>query len=636
MTAPEKKYSKRVDIYSAKLGIYTRKGSSLGNYKLLVFFSGIAAAVILYIFNQLIFMLAQLIVFTAAFIYLAVIHNKIIKRKIYTSAMLQINKMCLKRINGKWTEFSDTGEEFENHEHNYTYDLDIFGKSSLFQMINMTSTYSGRHKLAELLLNPLDNRKAISERQKAVTELSGKLAFRHRMLSNALISNKNISLLEDEEKNNEGRQTGSAYGSKKKSRTLLDTMNKPEDIYGWAKQENKLYSSVGFKILIIVLPAVTIISLMLAIIGVVSVLLPAAGFIIQFLMLAYRVNFRNKSFETVEKYANTLKVYSAVLKQFESERFESAYINGLKNSLKGKSEEPAWKQIDRLSKLWELIANRYNFLHAVVNAATLWDFHCLVSLEKWKMTSGRFVEEWFDIIGEMEALSSMSVLSHDHPEFIMPEIAEDLSSGICAEQLGHPLLDKNRKCNDISFDSRQPILLITGSNMSGKSTFLRTVGISLILSNLGMPVCAKAFSCPVLKVYACMRTSDNLGQNISSFYAELLRVKMVVEAVDRDERVFFLLDEIFKGTNSADRHIGAKMLIKQLDKKAAWGMVSTHDLELADLEQESNGHIRNYHFKEYYNDNKIYFDYLLRRGVSDTRNAIYLMRMAGVSVEEQE
>jgi DNA mismatch repair ATPase MutS len=634
MTAPEKKYQKRVDVYSIKLDIYTQKSSTLGNYKLLVFFIGIALAVVLYIFNQFIFMSAQIVLFAAAFIYLTVVQNRIIKSKNYSFAMHQINKMCLKRINGKWTQFSDIGEEFENHEHNYTYDLDIFGKNSLFQMLNMTSTYSGRHKLAEIFLNPLEKKEDILERQEAIDELSRKLLFRHRMLSNAIISNKNLILIDDEEKDNSGFQANSVYSNKKKSKTLLDTMNKLEEIYAWAKQENMRYSSIGFKLLITGLPMLTLLFLLFSIFGAVSPYLPIIGFVIQFIMLAYRANFRNRNFEIVEKYTNTLKVYSGIIKQFESEKFESNYINELKKVLKGKSDVPAWKQIEKLSKLWELIANRYNLFHAIVNAATLWDFHCLVRLEKWKMDSGKFVQKWFDVIGEVEALSSMSILKHDNPEFIMPQINEDLRTGITAEQLGHPLLNRGRKCNDICFDSNQPILLITGSNMSGKSTFLRTVGISLLLSSLGMPVCAKCFKCPILKIYACMRTSDNLGQNVSSFYAELLRVKMVVEAVDRNERVFFLLDEIFKGTNSADRHMGAKMLIRQLDKKAAWGMVSTHDLELADLEKESKGHIRNYHFKEYYKDNKIFFDYLLRKGVSDTRNAIFLMTMVGVRVED--
>ncbi|MDF2985040.1 MAG: mismatch repair protein MutS domain protein [Eubacterium sp.] len=621
MFTPENKYQRRVNAYGKKLEIYSRKSGSIGNYKLLLFFTGIAATAVLYIMKLHIFMSALLVLFIAGFIYLSIVHNKLIRIKNYSQAMFQINNMCLKRAKGLWTAFTDTGEEFENHDHRYTYDLDLFGKGSLFQMINMTTTFSGRQSLAEIILKPLDNAEAIVQRQQAVKELAGKLTFRHRMYSNVLMSNKNITLPDSEEK------------GKKRAKTLLDTINKLDDVFLWAKQKNSTYSALWFKTLIIVLPLITALTLVLSVFKIVPFYLPAAGYVIQFIMLGYRINFRNKSFELVEKYSNTLKVFSSLLKQFEAERFQSKYIMDLKQVLKGNSDKTAWKQIEKLSKIWELIANRYNFLHTVVNTMTLWDFHCMVALEKWKNTSGIFVEKWFGVIGEVEALCSMAVLCHDNPDFILPQVAESLNGGIVAEELGHPLLTKGRKCNDISITAGQPILLITGSNMSGKSTFLRTVGLSLVLTYMGLPVCAKSFSCPVMKVYACMRTSDNLGQSVSSFYAELLRVKMIVEAVDNEEKVFFLLDEIFKGTNSADRHTGAKMLITQLDKKRAWGLVSTHDLELADMEKESGGRIRNYHFKEYYRDNKIYFDYQLRKGVSDTRNAIYLMKMAGVNID---
>ncbi len=621
MFTPENKYQRRVNAYSKKHELYSGKSSSMGNYKLLLFFLGIAAAAALFIMKLYIFMSALVILFIAGFIYLSAVHNKFIRLKNYSQAMLQINNMCLKRAKGLWTAFTDTGEEFENHDHRYTYDLDLFGKGSLFQMINMTTTYSGRQSLAQIILKPLENKKAIIERQQAVKELSGKLIFRHRMYSNVLMSNKNITLPDSEEK------------GKKRSKTLLDTINKLDDVFLWAKEKNSLYSALWFKALITVLPLITILTLVLSVLKIVPFYLPIAGYAIQFIMLGYRINFRNKSFELVEKYSNTLKVFSSLLKLFEAERFQSKYILDLKHVLKGDSDKTAWKQIEKLSKIWELIANRYNFLYTVVNAMTLWDFHCMVALERWKNISGVYVEKWFEVIGEVEALCSLSVMCHDNPDFIMPQVSEALNAGIAAEELGHPLLTKGRKCNDINISGEQPILLITGSNMSGKSTFLRTVGLSLVLTYMGLPVCAKTFSCPIMKVYACMRTSDNLGQSVSSFYAELLRVKMIVEAVDSEERVFFLLDEIFKGTNSADRHTGAKMLITQLDKKGAWGLVSTHDLELADMEKESGGRIRNYHFKEYYRDNQIYFDYQLRKGVSDTRNAIYLMKMAGVNID---
>ncbi len=622
MYTPESQYGRRAEAYGKKFDIYNKKSGSLGNYKLLVFLTGAACAVALLLLRQYILLAAQLAIFTAGFIYLSVIHNRMLKNKNYVYAMQQINAMCLKRVTGLWTEFSDTGEEFENHGHSYTYDLDLFGEGSLFQMLNMTTTYSGRHELARMFLQPLENKGDISERQAAVSELSGRLNFRHRLFANALLSHKNVIL-------------GTPDGRKeRKGKSLLDTIDKPEDMFAWAKEENGVYASSRFRFLITAMPVAAAISVLLAAFRLVPVYLPIAFYVIQFIMLGYKVNFRNKSFEIVEKYNSTLKVFSSVLKQFETGSFECGYINKLQSTLKSASGEAAWKQIRRLSKLWELIVNRYNFFHIIINTATLWDFHCMAALEKWKRVSGKYVEEWFGVIGELEALCSLSVLRHDNPEFIMPEISEDPGAGIVAEQLGHPLLTKGRKCNDVVISREQPILLITGSNMSGKSTFLRTIGLSLIMSYIGLPVCAGSFSCPVLKVYACMRTSDNLGQNVSSFYAELLRVKMIVEAADREERVFFLLDEIFKGTNSADRHTGAKILIGQLDRKGSWGLVSTHDLELADMEQETSGRIRNYHFREYYENDRIHFDYTLRKGVSHTRNAIYLMKMAGVNVEE--
>ena len=621
MYTPAARYQKRMNAYTKKLELYTKKSNSMGNYKLMVFFAGVAAVLTFLFTGQYILMSSVLVLFLLLFIYLSVIHNRLLKKKNYVFAMLQINSMCLKRVEGEWPQFSDVGEEFVDQGHNYSYDLDLFGKASLFQMINMTTTYAGRNKLAGFFLNPLETREDILLRQEAVTELARKLTFRHRLFSNALLLNRNIILAHEPK-------------ADKKSKTLLDTMSRLDDVYAWAGEENPLYRSLKFRLFITLLPALTIILAVVSAFGIVPVYLPAAMYVLQFLILGYRANFRNKTFEIVEKHSKSLRIFSSVLKQFETETFESTYINGLKASLKGNANIPAWKQINKLSKIWELIANRYNFLYILVNAAVFWDFHCLAALERWKSVSGRHIEKWFDAIGELEALNSLALMRHDNPEFTMPVIAEDMAEGIAARQLGHPLLTGDRKCNDIRMNAQNPILLITGSNMSGKSTFLRTVGLNLILSYMGLPVCAGSFSCPILKIYACMRTSDNLGQSVSSFYAELLRVKMIVEAVDRNERVFFLLDEIFKGTNSADRHTGARMLINQLDRKGSWGMVSTHDLELAGMEADSGGRIGNYHFKEYYEENKIYFDYQLRKGVSDTRNAIFLMKMAGVSLEE--
>ena len=229
------------------------------------------------------------------------------------------------------------------------------------------------------------------------------------------------------------------------------------------------------------------------------------------------------------------------------------------------------------------------------------------------------------------AVASLSIISFDNPHWAEPEFIKD-KMAVNAKELAHPLLSESRVSNNAELGLPQSILLITGSNMSGKSTFLRTIGINLVLAYAGAPVCAESFSCSIMNIYTCMRISDSLEKNISSFYAEIIRIKSIVSAAKRGESIFFLLDEIFKGTNSLDRHLGAETLINRLSKESALGLVSTHDIELGELENK-NSKIKNYNFQEYYKNDEIYFDYKLRAGVSTTRNAVYLMKLAGIEFE---
>ena len=265
-----------------------------------------------------------------------------------------------------------------------------------------------------------------------------------------------------------------------------------------------------------------------------------------------------------------------------------------------------------------------------INILTLWDYQCLINLQRFKKASGASLKSWLEVIGEMEALNSLSTIAYEHSDWAMPKF-QDGSPIFKAKSLGHPLLGASRVYNDIHIEKSQNVLLITGSNMSGKSTLLRTTGINLVLAYAGAPVCAESFYCSIMDIYTCMRTSDNLEKNISSFYAELLRIKKLVTATENKTPIFFLLDEIFKGTNSIDRHTGAKVLVSKLSNENALGFVSTHDLELGEIEN-TNKKVKNYHLKEYYKDDKLYFDYKLRTGVSTTRNALYLMKMAGLEI----
>ncbi|MGI6357904.1 MAG: MutS family DNA mismatch repair protein [Bacillota bacterium] len=276
----------------------------------------------------------------------------------------------------------------------------------------------------------------------------------------------------------------------------------------------------------------------------------------------------------------------------------------------------------------------------LVNVLTLWDYQCLFALEDWRQESGQRLRTWLQVLAEVEALSSLANIRFEHPEWAMPQIISERgqpaagSDVLHAENMGHPLLQQP-VTNHFSLGSSAQIALITGSNMSGKSTFLRTVGCNLVLAYAGAPVCASGFRCSLFHLWTCMRVSDNLEQSISSFYAEVLRIKRIAAAAKNQQQVFFLLDEIFKGTNSQDRHIGARALISQLQRDGAYGLVSTHDLELGDLQAASNGKITNYHFREYYENSQIRFDYRLRAGISTTRNALYLIRMAGIELEDE-
>ena len=340
---------------------------------------------------------------------------------------------------------------------------------------------------------------------------------------------------------------------------------------------------------------------------------------------------RNHTLDTISKYSKDIKVYGGMLEVFEKEGFKSPYMKKLLGLLVNRKGSTSYLQIKKLDKINESVANRSYILYILFDIIFLLDYQFMFSLERWREESGKHLKVWFDTIGEVEALSSLSLIRYDNPDWCFPSI-EDTACTFLAESMGHPLLGNSCVVNNLRFPLPSKILLITGSNMSGKSTFLRTAGVNLVLAYAGAPVYAKKFSCSIMDIYTSMRIKDDLEKNISSFYAELLRIKSVVEAVHKGRPIFFLLDEIFKGTNSIDRHTGGKILINKLSAEKVLGLVSTHDLELGELEEE-NSKVKNYHFQEHYKNNEIFFDYRLYPGVSTTRNAIFLMKMAGIDFD---
>lgn len=520
-----------------------------------------------------------------------------LKEKIdYLSGMIAINNRHLDRISGKWDSFSDIGEEFIDSEHPYGCDLDIVGKKSLFQFLNRTHTWYGRQAFAKDLLHPSYTKNELQKRQEAVFELSKDIEFTNQM---------------------------EYYFSK------IGYSPSAPDLVSNLKDSKPFTTNNILKFILLWTPAITVllIAFMLifqlknlyltgATLAMIQALLWALGF-------PKTQNYLGAILDTSYK----LAPYSTVIEMLKSKNFHSEKLKEIQSQL-GASETSAAQAIKDLNKILTKISVRSNLIiYFVLNVFLLWDYQCAFMLETWKAKYAHLSEKWFLALGEFESLMSFSTLGNVCSNICMP-IISDKSKIIEAKDLGHPLLPNEARVNN-DFNLHDNIFIISGSNMSGKTTFLRTVGINLVLAQAGSFVCAKEMAFSPLKIMTSMRIVDDLNEGISTFYAELKRIKTIIDTAKNDSNMIFLIDEIFRGTNSVDRLIGAKTVIAQLNTLNVAGLITTHDLELCQLEN-IYPRIQNYNFSEYYRDNAIYFDYKIKPGKSNTTNAKYLMKMIGI------
>ena len=596
MSFAEEFYRDNVENNSKESNDLSVKVNIIGWSRLIVVLACLLVDYFLYSQNKINLIIGVTIVFIIIFLSLIFYHNNIFECKKRLDFLVNINENGIKRISGQFREFDDNGAEYLADEHPYTNDLDVFGNNSIFQYINSTVTKGGREELAKILKGEkhLDENQ-IKERQDAVRELGEKAAWRQKVI-------------------------------------LEGKLNKSQDIdlfslTQWSK-ETKTSSPLRVAIACTFMIA-TVVSIYLAVKGIVPESFILLDLMVNFIVIKILSKSMAKEIILFESAKSSVNVYSKILGLIEDENFDSIYLKKLDNKLKN-HELSCKEEIKKFSNLLDWAGNsKYNAYYLLLNLLLFSDVFLMRSLEKWRIRNGDKLEEWLNVMHEIDALSSISNLSFENENWTYPVILNE--NEIEGSNIGHPILGEKAVRNTFSLSRGQKVSLITGSNMSGKSTFLRTLGVNLLLSYIGAPVCADKFSCGIMNIYTCMRTKDNLEESISSFYAEILRIKILIEACKRGEKVFFLLDEIFKGTNSKDRHIGAIVLIKQLIKYGGVGLVSTHDLELCDLE-EKNKNIINYNFREFYESDKIKFDYILRKGKSETQNAIHLMKLAGIEI----
>jgi hypothetical protein len=536
------------------------------------------------------------------FIFLIVKHNSIKERIGFLEKVIKINEDALLRLSGQWTSFFDSGERFVDNEHPFTTDLNIFGHGSLFQYINSTSSFTGEKTLVTQLRVGADLEE-INPRQQAISDLAGRLDF---------------------------RQHFQAEGTN----TFFKTHD-PADLFSWSEEKPSINRKNLMEYLW-VLPVLTLVLLILAVLQVIPLGFFLFTLILQVIIAGLGEKSVRDAFSNTEKAVDQLKRYVRLLRYIKAENFKAPFLLDLKQKLFSDSRT-ALDQIKALSKIGDRINLRYGnpLIYFPVNIALLWDLHTLKKLDGWKRQSGFSLREWFNIVGEFEALSSLAVIAHDHPEWVYPRVSGG-TPVYEAKSLGHPLIGEElRVNNDLRLPGSGSALIITGSNMSGKSTYLRTAGINLVLAYAGAPVCAEQMSCSLMSIFSKMQIHDNLTEKVSTFYAELKRIKMIIDAAQTGAPLIFLLDEIFRGTNSRDRIFSTRNVVKQLHKLSTIGLITTHDLELSVLEKEYPESITNYHFTDEIDDEGIHFDYKLKAGVSQTANAVALMKMIGIEVEEE-
>ncbi|HEV8283049.1 MAG TPA: hypothetical protein VGQ09_02000 [Chitinophagaceae bacterium] len=564
------------------------------------FFSFAAAVIVLWQLWPLgwLFACTGFILFAALFIFFVVrdIDNK--EKIENTKRLAEINQEEIEILSHNFIN-RHSGQSLQPAHHDYSNDLDLFGKASLYQYINRTHSEQGAKLLAEWMLYAAEPAMIIN-RQEAAKELAEDIfslqQFRAHSTANPL------------------------------------TIDAEQKVMRWLQQENKFLMRPAWKMIRFIFPAMATAILLFYLFSVISSSL-FYPLLLLFFVIAFSISkYIMPHYVLLNKIVPELETLYQSVRWIENLDAKTKLVKTLKENMNAGSEKTS-TSIRQLKKILERLDYRYNpLVYVPLNLFLLWDLQQVIALEKWKTEKKKNAGQWFNSLTEMETLMTLATIHFNHPYWCFPQ----LNSGhgiFIAKDLGHPLIPaEKRVTNSFTARGQEQLSLITGSNMAGKSTFLRSAGLNIVLAMMGSPVCARELIVSPMKVISSMRVSDNLEENTSTFYAELKKLKEIIEAVNKHEKVFLLLDEILRGTNSADRHNGSKAFIKQLIKEEAAALVATHDLELTQLAEEFPGRIRNYHFDVQIKGDELFFDYILKEGICRSMNASLLMKKIGIDI----
>lgn len=584
MQQPLQFYILEKELFEQELSSLKKKLATSSTFRLLIFL--VTTFGVYFFFGNVQLTLLVSLVGIVIFLYLVSKHTDLQYKRDLTIKLIEINETEIKALNGDYNSL-DEGKEFIDPTHFYSYDIDLFGRGSFFQYCNRTVTNEGKKELANLLTeNTISN---IETKQEGIKELAYVPKWRQHFSGIA---------------------------------SLVKVQNPAKVVIHWIHN----YKSV-FPQFLSFLPLVfSIISLLL--ITLVSFQMLSSQLLIIWFFIGIGISglyFKrvNSLYEDASKAKRTFKQYHKLLHEIELATFSADILKGKQQAIQTESQK-ASLIFAKFSKTLDALDQRNNMLMAVLgNAFLLWDLQQAFKIEQWIENYSDKVETWFEVISFFDAQNSLATLVFNNPNFIFPKINRD-QKVISAQNLGHPLLNSSIRVNNNFSIENQQFFIITGANMAGKSTFLRTVSLAIVMANIGLPVCAEKFDYSPIKLITSMRTTDSLTDDESYFFSELKRLKFIVDKIE-DENYLIVLDEILKGTNSTDKAIGSKKFVQKLVASNSTGVIATHDLSLCDIEKDLS-EVKNYYFDAEIVNDELCFDYTLKEGVCKNMNASFLLK----------
>lgn len=596
---PENHYTERLSLTEGQLQQVKKQIFRISMLRLALFIAGIAG--VYFFFNQTTLLIAGICLTFLPFFILVKVHNRLFIRKEWLETQARIIQEELQALSGDYSSF-EGGKEYVNPEHPYSFDLDIFGRRSLFQSINRTCTFFGKVRLAEWLQNHLHEKTSIEKRQEMIREISEHTLFREQFRVAGLVHHGQSS---DAEK-----------------------------IQAWSQSPAQYLHAGWVKAFIWGVPVINSLLLITSLAGWTSFSWLGLSFGI-FLVLSFGIIKRATYIqETYGKQLKSLNGYARLIALAKAENWKSAGLQELMERFNLNGQSPI-QALQQLSKELDRLDLRNNqFLYVLLEGSIFFQLQEIVRIERWKVRYGQHISEWLETVGELDALCSLGTFAYNHPQYTYPELTEKPFCFL-ATQMGHPLMPASQCVkNDATIPSRPFFLIITGANMAGKSTYLRTIGVNYLLACIGAPVCCERLKLYPNQLITSLRTSDSLSDNESYFFAELKRLKRIIDLLNQGQQLFIILDEILKGTNSMDKQKGSFDLIRQFMQLKANGIIATHDLLLGSLIKQFPEEIRNYCFEADIKGNELTFSYKLREGVAQNMNACFLMKKMGIILQE--